>query len=290
MASFSSQGFDLDAPQAQDSDDIVYEIGGGATVIKPPVEEPKVELSKDELVECEDLKRQGNEQFKSGNYLEAYDLYTEAIDACPGSNKLTGDEILKLRDEFEEEERMKNIDRHRLSEARRRKKENEDKTSSPPPNDAKPEPPAKFELPRQENNDKLAIYYCNRAATLQHMERYTEAIKDCDISVLLNPKYTKAFVRRSAAQEISNDAEAALRDAKQALELEPRNVSIRKSVKRLQKIEDERLEKLKEETLGKLKDLGNSLLGNFGLSLDNFAAVQDPKSGSYNISFNQSGS
>jgi len=39
--------------------------------------------------------------------------------------------------------------------------------------------------------------------------------------------------------------------------------------------------------MAKLKDLGNSLLGNFGLSLDNFSTVQDPKTGSYSISFNQ---
>jgi len=31
---------------------------------------------------------------------------------------------------------------------------------------------------------------------------------------------------------------------------------------------------------GKLKELGNSILGNFGMSLDNFKAVQDPATGS----------
>ena len=38
---------------------------------------------------------------------------------------------------------------------------------------------------------------------------------------------------------------------------------------------------------GKLKDLGNSILGNFGLSLNNFQTVQDPETGSYSINFQQ---
>ena len=45
--------------------------------------------------------------------------------------------------------------------------------------------------------------------------------------------------------------------------------------------------KLGLATLDKLKELGNSFLGNFGLSIDNFNAVQDPSTGSYSIQFNQ---
>ena len=44
------------------------------------------------------------------------------------------------------------------------------------------------------------------------------------------------------------------------------------------------MSKLKDEALGKLKDLGNSILGNFGMSLDNFKMTQDPTSGGWNIS------
>lgn len=249
---FSSDGFDLDALAEGKDADVVYEIGGGASTVKPEKqEEEKAEEKVDELTECEELKQQGNEQFKQGNYLQAYDRYTEAIDACPCPKK--GDEILKLRDEFNAAEREKAYSRHRLAEEERREKnttnKEEKKTNHEVP---KREGPKPFHLPPQENGEKLAIYYCNRAAALIHMERYDEAVKDCDVSILLNEKYTKAFVRRSAAHEKADRTEEALRDAKVAQALEPSNVAIRKSVDRLQKIENERLEKLKEETMGKL--------------------------------------
>ena len=38
---------------------------------------------------------------------------------------------------------------------------------------------------------------------------------------------------------------------------------------------------------GKLKDLGNTVLGKFGMSLDNFKAQKDPTTGSYSINFQQ---
>ena len=51
----------------------------------------------------------------------------------------------------------------------------------------------------------------------------------------------------------------------------------------------EAAERAKDEVVGKLKELGNSLLGRFGLSLDSFAAEKDPVTGAYSIKFNQSG-
>jgi tetratricopeptide (TPR) repeat protein len=267
---FSSEGFDLDALKASENiagngeSDVVYEIGGGVTTTVPTtaaetsnademgnvqLQEPLTPLQK-----AEEWKQKGNEEFKKKNFLEAYDLYTEAIDACP--YPMNGEEVLRQRDEFNAAEREKA--RQRMDEETRRgrkssqdkdakKEDGEEKTLKQEVEEA--DGPAMFVLPVHDNYDKLAVYYCNRAATSMHMERYDDAIKDADVAILLNPKYTKAFTRRSAAFEKTERTEEALRDAKQALELEPSNAAIRKSVSRLQKIEDERLEKLKVRIL-----------------------------------------
>lgn len=118
-------------------------------------------------------------------------------------------------------------------------------------------------------------------------------MQDCTIAILLNPNYTKAYIRRATIYEqryhpyTKNHTELALQDMMTAQRIEPNNRIVATHVRRLQQLEHERMERMKEETMSKLKDLGNSILGNFGLSLDNFKTQQDPNTGSYNISFSQ---
>lgn len=243
---------------------------------------------------AEELKEQGNAQFKSQNYLDAYDYYTDAILATPYGESigLSGDELLQLRDTFDEGNRERLMEKQRKEMEKRRSNRNnsngEDKKEEDEEEDNEEDQPIEtFSPPRHIYGHKLAVYYANRAATLLHLERNGEVITDCDISLLYNPTYIKAYLRRSTANERIENTEEALKDAKLAYELDPTNKVVQKNVNRLTKIENERLEKLKEETMDKLKGLGNSLLSNFGLSLDNFNAVQDPKTGGYSISFDQ---
>jgi tetratricopeptide (TPR) repeat protein len=218
-----------------------------------------------------------------------------------------------MRDAWEEEQHRKAREELRLQDEERRKKEQARKRSGKKKdNDDDDSDGGEGEEERQKERqkkeaptfqldkphaygEKLAVYYCNRAAALLQLAaeggeqdaHLKQAIDDCSVAVLLRPAYVKAWLRRATAYERLDNTEAALQDAKTALQMEPGNASIQKTVRRLQKLEDERLEQLKTETIEKLKDLGNSILGNFGLSLDNFNAVQDPNTGSYSISFNQ---
>lgn len=321
---FDSEGFDLGAVPADGDADanessIVYELGGGITTQVPesptkkqateqhqsqssssstPITTTTTVCSRTPIDESERYKELGNNEFKQNNHLDAYDYYTDAIEKCPYGEHYgpTGDELLSMRDEYDELNRERLMEQQRKAMEKRRaarttgggggssedKKEEEDE-------DDKEQPVEPFTPPRHVYGTKLAVYYANRAATLLHLERNGEVITDCDIAILYNPTYVKAYLRRATAYERIENTEDALKDAQKAYELDPTNTIAKKAVSRLTKLENERMEKLKEETMGKLKDLGNSLLSNFGLSLDNFNAVQDPNTGGYSISFNQGG-
>mmetsp|Transcript_38982 Transcript_38982/g.110408 ORF Transcript_38982/g.110408 Transcript_38982/m.110408 type:complete len:175 (-) Transcript_38982:490-1014(-) len=134
---------------------------------------------------------------------------------------------------------------------------------------------------------QLAVYYANRAACMLKLDQHQDAVEDCSSALGLQPNYVKALVRRFTAYEKLENLELALADAQKVVELDSSNSAARATVKRLEPVVAEQREKLKEEMMGKLKDLGNMVLGNFGLSVDNFKMVQDPNTGGYSINFQQ---
>jgi len=133
-----------------------------------------------------------------------------------------------------------------------------------------------------------AVFYCNRAACALALvpPRHEDAIYDCDRALELRPDYAKALARRAASLEATGALDEALRDLQALAAIDPRDQRAASEAARVLALTSERDEKLKAEMLDKLKGLGNSLLGNFGLSLDNFKAVQGPD-GAYSISFSR---
>ncbi|XVF34330.1 hypothetical protein REPUB_Repub18cG0050400 [Reevesia pubescens] len=130
-----------------------------------------------------------------------------------------------------------------------------------------------------------SICYSNRAVCFLKLGKYEETIKECTKALELNPSYIKALVRRGEAHEKLEHFEEAIADMKKILELDPSNDQARKAIRRLEPLAAEKREKMKEEMIGKLKELGNSVLGRFGMSVDNFKAIKDPNTGSYSVSF-----
>jgi small glutamine-rich tetratricopeptide repeat-containing protein alpha len=48
-----------------------------------------------------------------------------------------------------------------------------------------------------------AIYYGNRAAALHALRRFEDAVADCNMALLLDPAYTKAYTRMGCAHHVT---------------------------------------------------------------------------------------
>jgi len=133
----------------------------------------------------------------------------------------------------------------------------------------------------------LAIFYCNRGACCLELGKSEEAVADCTKAIELDPKYLKAFIRRGKAHEKLDELDECLADMTSALEIDPKATNLKRDRDRMEVRVKEKHEKLKDEMIGKLKEMGNSVLGRFGMSLDNFKMEQDPSTGSYSVNYKQ---
>lgn len=129
------------------------------------------------------------------------------------------------------------------------------------------------------------MYHANLAACHLSLKQHAEAVHQASEALAIDANYVKAFMRRAAAHEALDELDHALADAQAVARLDPASDWARRAVARLEPKVQERQEAVKAEMLGKLKDLGNTILGKFGMSLDNFKAEKDPATGSYSIQF-----
>lgn len=135
------------------------------------------------------------------------------------------------------------------------------------------------------SSEVCSMCHANRAVCFLKLEKFNDTIKECTKALELNPSYIKALFRRAEAHEKLEHYEEAIADWKKVMELDPSNDQAGRNIRRLEPVAAEKREKMKEEMIGKLKEMGNSVLGRFGMSLDNFKAVKDPNTGSYSVQF-----
>lgn len=136
-----------------------------------------------------------------------------------------------------------------------------------------------------------SVIYANIAATHLRLEQYRDAVKACNQSLLDQPNYVKALYRRAQANEQIGGWSAyssAVQDNKLLLTLPdlpaPTKPQVVAAIERLEAKAQEAAEKEKDEMISKLKGLGDSILGNFGWSTNNFNFTQQP-GGGYSINF-----
>ncbi|KAH7334554.1 hypothetical protein B0J17DRAFT_577302, partial [Rhizoctonia solani] len=130
---------------------------------------------------------------------------------------------------------------------------------------------------------------CNIGACCVKLGDHEGAVKACTEALIDDPTYIKALQRRAASNEVIGTWSAltsAESDYTTLLDLLPPSskAPVRRTLAKLKPRAQEAKEKETAEMMGKLKDLGNSLLGEFGLSTDNFQFTPNGQGG-YGINF-----
>lgn len=136
----------------------------------------------------------------------------------------------------------------------------------------------------ERHNHSRAVFHSNRAACHLALERNEQCVSDCSIAIELDPRYVRALMRRAKAYEKLDRLEDAVQDLDAAVAVDSTYAPALQEQTRVKRLYHEKTEKMKEEMLGKLKGLGNTILGKFGMSLDNFK-LEPQEGGGYSVSY-----
>lgn len=78
-----------------------------------------------------------------------------------------------------------------------------------------------IELSEANGGDDVAVYYTNRAACYAQTHAYKSVIGDATTAISINPKYSKAYMRRAMAYDGLEKWQKAADDYKMVMQLEP---------------------------------------------------------------------
>ncbi|KAG8817600.1 hypothetical protein FRC17_011159 [Serendipita sp. 399] len=243
------------------------------------------------IKDAADMKEEGNKFFLDKNWTSAITAYKQALAYLPPApTKARAHATTEQQEAEEEDEGRKNSTAHDESPLN---KANEDTgTMGKRPLSPSPQQTMVINDPlQQECSDARVILYANIAACELKLEAWEAAVAAATSALDENPHHTKSLWRRAKAnegidswssltaaqkdyatlKEIVAPSEALHRDATAALRtLEPRIEIVRK--------------RDTDKMIGQLKDVGNSVLGWFGLSTDNFQMTPNGQGG-YSMNF-----
>jgi len=137
-----------------------------------------------------------------------------------------------------------------------------------------------------------AVLNANIAACHVKLGDHKAVVEACSQALLDDPTYTKALERRASSNDTINtwtSLTAAQEDYNSLLKLvtSPSQLAdIRRKLQLLKPRLESAQKKETDEMMDKLKGLGNSLLGNFGLSTDNFKFEPNGQGG-YSVNFSR---
>jgi len=248
----------------------------GASVV-----ENLVELSEDEtrrrLKEADELKTEGNDHFRANRWEDALGVYRSALGRVPERRDPKRKPDTKGRD--------KEVD----------DVEDETEAESVPQDEATASEEEANEEPLTELEVECAqvrsVLHANIGACYVKLGEHKEAVAACTQALIDNPQYVKALQRRAASNEKLNtwsSLSSAQEDYNSLLKLlPPSSPEIAETRRALASLKPRLEAAQKNETaemIDKLKGLGNNILGNFGLSTDNFQFVPNGQGG-YSMNF-----
>ncbi|KAJ7919153.1 TPR-like protein [Mycena leptocephala] len=231
------------------------------------------------IAEClraaDEFKNEGNEHFRSRRWDEALVAYRAGLGRVPKRREAEIQSTVDVDDDTP------------LSE--------EDRDESSPKEDEIPMTPEETECAKARAvlNANIGACFVKLVSLISCIwgnfpENRVEA---CSQALLDDPNYVKALQRRAASNEKIDSwssLTAAQEDYTTLLKILPPSTPQTKEIERSQHLLKPRLEAAQKaetaEMLGKLKGIGNSILGNFGLSTDNFKFEPNGQGG-YSMNF-----
>lgn len=259
-----------------------------AVPTKPVIERFSPEEEATLLAESNSLKGSANQLFGKGSFENAIQTYDRALSSCP--NYLDY-ELAVLRSNVaachlklqEWKEAVESAEKGITN------LENlEPLPTLPKPKDSRKEGKDAVEEANGDGIEEVSDEVEERIANLQKSGRTLDEVRKLQIKLLMRRAKAKAELGTWAnLQGADEDYRTLLSPIMQGF-LSPTDL---RSVKEASKVLTPRLNEAKEREMGemmdKLKGLGNSVLGMFGMSTDNFQFVKDEKSGGYSMNFNQ---